>query len=138
MTSHEDPSRRRFLGAAVATMVGRADRSHSNARAVVRRNTPVGAAEDTAGASAGLGTPNQIAAGVLDHDGPPVVLQHLEVASSREGARRIEPRRSSGGDQRRGQCHQEQHRRHRHEGQRVGRLDVHELRRHHTAGTHGS
>jgi pimeloyl-ACP methyl ester carboxylesterase len=84
MTSHEDASRRRFLGAAVATMVGRADRSHANARAVARRNTPVAAAEDTAGASAGLGTPNQIAAGVLDVgytdagpvDGPVVILLH--------------------------------------------------------------
>ena len=84
MTSHEDPGRRRFLGAAVETMVGRADRSHANARAVTRRHTPVAAAEDTAGASAGLGTPNQIAAGALDVgytdagpiDGPVVILLH--------------------------------------------------------------
>ncbi len=83
MTVHEDPDRRRFLGAAVAMLAGHVGATRAGASPVARRHTPE-LAGTTAGTSGALGTPKQIAAGVLDvgytdagpPTGRPVVLLH--------------------------------------------------------------
>jgi pimeloyl-ACP methyl ester carboxylesterase len=66
MTTHEAPERRRFLGAAVAMLAGHAGRTHPDTSPVARRPTPAAAADTAAAASRALGTPKQIAAGLLD------------------------------------------------------------------------
>jgi pimeloyl-ACP methyl ester carboxylesterase len=66
MTAHEDPDRRRFLGAAVAMLAGHAGATHTSASSVARRLSPAAPADTPAGTGRALGTPKQIAAGLLD------------------------------------------------------------------------
>lgn len=87
MTTYDVSDRRRFLGAAVAVLAGHAAATPRGAVSMAGRHTPASAAEtapDTAAASRALGTPKQIAAGLLDvgytdagpAGGPVAVLLH--------------------------------------------------------------
>ena len=84
MTVFEDADRRRFLGAAIAILVGHAGATRPEASSVAGRRTPAGAADTAPGTSRALGTPKQIAAGLLDVgytdagpvDGRVVILLH--------------------------------------------------------------
>jgi pimeloyl-ACP methyl ester carboxylesterase len=65
MTAHGDPDRRRFLGA-LALLAGRAGATTLDARPASRRQAPAAAADNATGTSLALGTPRQVAAGLLD------------------------------------------------------------------------
>jgi pimeloyl-ACP methyl ester carboxylesterase len=65
MSGHQDTDRRRFLGAAVALLAGHAGATHANASSRTRRHTSA-ATDHATGTSGALGTPKQVAAGVLD------------------------------------------------------------------------
>ena len=65
MFTQEDPDRRRFLGAAVAMLAGHAGVTHATPRPGSTRQAAA-AAHTAADAGRALGTPKQVAAGLLD------------------------------------------------------------------------